>query len=134
MPSIEASRYVMRPRAVDESITAEASGLYRRTAAASRSVMRGLDCARCCSSSLRMMPNCWTMKESAPAWLRIACLTEALRPWMSDTTAMMEVTATMLPSTVISDRSLAPQMALSAMPAASTYLFTSVLAAAAFDL
>src|SRR4030095_4540401 len=38
---------------------------------------------------------------------------------------MMDVTATILPSTVISDRSLAAQMALSAMPAASTYLFTT---------
>ena len=43
---------------------------------------------------------------------------------MSDTTAMIDMTATMLPSTVMSDRSLAAQMALSAMPAASRYLFT----------
>ena len=43
---------------------------------------------------------------------------------MSDTTAMIDVTATMLPSTVISERSLAAQIALSAMPAASRYLFT----------
>ena len=52
------------------------------------------------------------LNESAPAWLRIACVTDAFSPWMSDTTAMIDVTATMLPSTVISDRSLAPQMAL----------------------
>ncbi len=38
---------------------------------------------------------------------------------------MIDVTATMLPSTVISERSFAAQMALSAMPAASRYLFTA---------
>ena len=59
------------------------------------------------------------LNESAPAWLRIASLTDAFRPWMSDTTAMIDVTATMLPSTVMNDRSLAAQMASSAMPADS---------------
>jgi hypothetical protein len=34
---------------------------------------------------------------------------------MSDTTAMIDVTATMLPSTVMNDRSLADQMALRAI-------------------
>src|SRR5882672_12619557 len=43
---------------------------------------------------------------------------------MSDTTAMIEVTATMLPSTVINDRSFEPQIASSAMPADSRSLFT----------
>src|SRR5689334_2808618 len=42
---------------------------------------------------------------------------------MSDTTAMIEVTATMLPSTVISDRSFALQIASSAMAADSRNLF-----------
>ena len=105
-------------------MTADTSGLYRLTASASCRVMRGFDCTRSHSSSLRTMPNCWTMNESAPASLRMACLTDALRPWISDTTAMIDITATMLPSTVMSDRSLAPQMALRAMPAASRYLFT----------
>src|SRR5262249_24395780 len=35
---------------------------------------------------------------------------------MSDTTAMIDVTATMLPSTVMNERSFAAQMAESAMP------------------
>jgi len=37
-------------------------------------------------------------------------------PWTSDTTAMIEVTATMFPSTVRNDRSLYSQIARSAMP------------------
>ena len=41
---------------------------------------------------------------------------------MSDTTAMIDVTATMLPSTVISDRSFEPQMAWSAIDADSRIL------------
>ena len=32
-------------------------------------------------------------------------------PWISDTTAMIDVTATMLPSTVMNERSLPAQMA-----------------------
>src|SRR5687768_7896688 len=36
---------------------------------------------------------------------------------------MIDVTATILPSTVMSDRSFDDQMALSAIPAASRYLF-----------
>ena len=52
------------------------------------------------------------LNESAPAWLRIAAVTEAFSPWISDTTAMIDVTATMLPSTVISDRSFDAQIAL----------------------
>ncbi len=53
----------------------------------------------------------------------MAVLTDAFRPWINDTTAMIDVTATILPSTVINERSLDPQIALSAMPAASRYLF-----------
>src|SRR4029453_15850103 len=44
-------------------------------------------------------------------------------PWISDTTAMMEVTATMLPSTIMNDRSLFAQMADSAMPIESRIWF-----------
>ena len=44
---------------------------------------------------------------------------------MSDTTAMIDVTATMLPSTVISDRSFAAQIAPSAIFAASRNLLKS---------
>src|SRR5437773_12168765 len=46
---------------------------------------------------------------------------------MSDTTAMIDVTATMLPSTVMSDRSLDDQMASSAMRADSKNLFMAWL-------
>jgi hypothetical protein len=67
-------------RACELNITADTSALYRLTASASCRVMRGFDCTRSHSSSLRTMPNCWTMKESAPASLRMACLTDALRP------------------------------------------------------
>src|SRR6476620_11907250 len=42
---------------------------------------------------------------------------------MSDTTAMIDVTATMLPSTVMNDRSLEDQIASSAMSADSMNLF-----------
>jgi len=42
-------------------------------------------------------------------------LTEALRPWIIDTTAMIDVTATILPRTVMNDRSLEPQIAASAI-------------------
>src|SRR5690349_8014114 len=84
--------------------------------------MRGLPRTLSNSSSLRVIGNCWMLNESAPAWLRIACFTEAFSPWMSDTTAMIDVTATMLPSTVMKDRSLAAQIASSAMSADSAKL------------
>ena len=42
-------------------------------------------------------------------------MTVAFSPWMSDTTAMIDVTATMLPSTLMNERSLLLQMARSAM-------------------
>src|SRR4051794_18998370 len=88
----------------------------------SSSVIRGLPRTFSNSSSLRVIGNCWMLNESAPAWLRIACLTDAFRPWMSDTTAMIDVTATMLPSTVMNERSFADQMASSAMSADSQRL------------
>src|SRR5436309_13846390 len=105
-------------------MTAEISSLpYRRIARKSCSEMRGLARTLSNSSSLRVMGNCWTLKASAPASFRIACLTDAFRPWMSDTTAMIDVTATMLPSTVMNDRSLDDQIASSAMSADSMNLF-----------
>src|ERR1051325_2321907 len=81
--------------------------------------MRGFARTFSNSSSLLVIGNCWMLNESAPAWLRIAALTDAFRPWMSDTTAMIDVTATMLPSTVMNDRSLADQIASSAISADS---------------
>ncbi len=47
--------------------------------------------------------------------LTIASDTIAFMPWMSDTTVTMDETATMLPSTVMNDRSLFAQTARSAM-------------------
>src|SRR5438874_8873860 len=55
----------------------------------------------------------------------MASSTEAFSPWISETTAMMDVTATMLPSTVMNDRSLAAQIAASAIIADSKNLFIS---------
>src|SRR5580765_7235983 len=63
------------------------------------------------------------LNESAPAWLRMASLTDAFSPWISDTTAMIDVTATMFPRTVMNDRSLEDQIASSAMSADSMNLF-----------
>src|SRR3954467_10678577 len=88
----------------------------------SPSETRGFERTLSNSSSLRVIGNCWMLNESAPAWLRIACFTEALRPWISDTTAIIDVTATMLPSTVMNDRSLADQIASSAISADSAKL------------
>ena len=68
------------------------------------------------------------LNASAPAWFRMAVLTDAFSPWMSDTTAMIDVTATMLPSTVMNERSLDDQMASSAISAESRNLFTTYLA------
>ena len=44
-------------------------------------------------------------------------------PWISDTTAMIDVTATMLPSTIMNERILFAQMDESAMPMASRIWF-----------
>src|SRR4029077_8564692 len=92
-------------------------------ARASCSVIRGLLRTLSNSSSLRVTGNCWMLNESAPAWLRIATLTDAFSPCISETTAMIDVTATMLPSTVIKDRSLADQIASRAISADSKILF-----------
>ena len=93
------------------------------TAAASSSVTRGLACARSASSCVRVMGMRWIWNASAPISDTIAFDTAPFNPWISDTTAMIDVTATMLPSTVSSDRSLFDQIALRAMPMASMNLF-----------
>ena len=130
MPSIDASRYVTRARPCELSMTADTSGLWRLTASAS--------CRRDARVRLHAQPlfvaaHDAELLDDEGVGARLvengAALTEAFSPWMSDTTAMIDVTATMLPSTVMSDRSLAAQMALSAMPAASRYLFTAGLSA-----
>src|SRR5262245_22603158 len=104
-------------------MTALMRGLsYRRMARTSASVSRGLLRTRSASSSLLVTGNCWIPNESAPAWARIADLTDALSPWMSETTAMIAVTATMLPSTVMKERSFALQIATMAILAPITNL------------
>ena len=56
-----------------------------------------------------------TTNVSAPTRPTMAPETVAFNPWMSDTTVTIEVTATMLPSTVRNDRSLFAQMECSAI-------------------
>ena len=101
-------------------MTAAISLPYRRIARASWMLIRGLPRTFSNSSSLRATGNCWMLKESAPAWLRMASVTDAFSPWMIETTAMIDVTATMLPRTVMTERSFAAQMASSAIRADST--------------
>ena len=74
---------------------------------------------RSSSSCVRTIGIRWMVKASAPTPEMTASVTYSFNPWMSDTTAMMDVTATMFPSTVRNDRSLFAQTALSAMPTAS---------------
>src|SRR4051812_41416485 len=59
------------------------------------------------------------VKLSAPTPDTMALVTYPFMPWISDTTAMIDVTATMFPRTVRNDRSLFAQMALIARPTAS---------------
>ena len=90
------------------------------------------DRAGCCGCVPRR-PRCgrpasrWMVNLSAPTSEMIASVTYAFIPWTSDTTAMIDVTATMLPSTVRNDRSLFAQIAPSAMLAASRNWFTACL-------
>src|SRR3954451_1277160 len=65
------------------------------------------------------------VNESAPTSLTIAVETIEFIPWISDTTVTIDVTATMLPSTVMNERSLFDQTAPSAMPIDSKIWFTS---------
>ena len=55
------------------------------------------------------------MNESAPTSVTMAWETIAFIPWIKDTTVTIDVTATMLPSTVMKDRSLLAQMDRSAI-------------------
>ena len=71
----------------------------------------------------------WMVKLSAPTSVMIASVTYAFIPWTSDTTAMIDVTATMLPRTVRKALSLFVQIELSAMNAASRNWFTAFLPA-----
>ncbi len=77
--------------------------------------MSGLLRVRSSSSSLRTGGRRCTTNESAPTSVTMAVDTIAFMPWMSDTMVTIEVTATMLPSTVMNDRSLLAQMACSAI-------------------
>ena len=76
--------------------------------------MRGLLRWRSASSWLRVMPMRCTVNASAPRSERMALDTALFTPVMSATTVMIDDTATMLPSSVSSDRSLLAQMEASA--------------------
>ena len=103
--------------------TALMLSLNLRTASPSSTLMRGLLRTRSSSSALRTTGMRWIVKLSAPTSVTIAFVTYAFIPWMSETTAMIDVTATMFPRTVRNDRSLFVQMAFSAMPTASRNWF-----------
>ena len=60
------------------------------------------------------MPIRWMVNESAPRSDTIASVTAALTPVISATTVMIDETATMLPSSVSTDRSLLAQIDASA--------------------
>src|SRR5689334_24568558 len=79
-------------------------------ASASSSVTRGLLRVRSSSSAVRTGGRRWTVNASAPTSVTIAFETIAFIPWISDTTVTIDVTATMLPRTVMNDRSLLAQM------------------------
>src|SRR5262245_47109225 len=66
------------------------------------------------SSSFCVKPMRCTVNESAPRSDTMASLTAPLTPVMSATTVMIDATATMLPSSVSSERSLFAQIELSA--------------------
>ena len=59
----------------------------------------------------------WIVKLSAPTSVTMASVTFAFMPWISETTAMIDVTATMLPRTVRNERSLFAQIDWSAIAA-----------------
>src|ERR1051325_9847587 len=108
---MDLSRYVMRAFAPLSAITAEMFSLPKRwIARMSWSVTLGLLRTRSKSSSVRVTGKRWMTNESVPASLWIASFTDAFRPWIRDTTAMIDVTATMLPSTVMKDASLDVQI------------------------
>src|SRR3954468_799986 len=95
-------------------MTERMAGLKLRMASASGSVMSGFARTRSMSSSVRVNGTRSIVNASAPTWLTIAFDTIAFMPWMSETTVTIDITATMLPSTVISDRSLLLQIDCSA--------------------
>ena len=103
-------RYEIEARCCASAMTERMAGLKLRMASASGSVMSGLARTRSMSSSVRVNGTRSIVNASAPTWLTIAFDTIAFIPWMSETTVTIDVTATMLPSTVITERSLLPQI------------------------
>ena len=103
------------------AITALIDGLKPAIALASSIVTSGRVCqARRSSSSSVMNPTFSILNEPMPMSLMMASETYEFMPWINDTTAMIDVTATMLPSTIISERILLAQIELSARRIAST--------------
>jgi len=71
------------------------------------------------SSSSVTTPILSMRNVPTPISVAMALPTYVFMPWMSDTTAMIDITATMLPSTIMKERSLFVQIASSAMRMAS---------------
>ena len=71
------------------------------------------------------IPTRSIVNESEPSCETMRPVTSVLMPWMRDTTAMIEPTATMLPSIVSSDRSLFAQMVRRAISTRSATRFTA---------
>ena len=88
--------------------------LNRFIACASSIVTSGLLRWRSKSSSFCVMPMRWMVNESAPRSDTMASVTAPLTPVISATTVMIDDTATMLPSSVSSERSLFAQIDASA--------------------
>ena len=91
----------------------------RRMASASSSEIRGLPRAASISASVIKRLVRSIVKESEPNSDTMAPLISASTPRMSETTAMMDATETILPRIVSADLSLLAQMACSAMPVRS---------------
>ena len=67
------------------------------------------------SSAVRTGGRRWIVNESAPTSVTMTRETIAFMPWIRDTTVTIDATATMLPRTVMKDRSLFAQMDSSAI-------------------
>ena len=96
-------------------MTAATLGANRRMASASSSVTRGLFRVRSRSSSLVMIPRRSTRNASALTSDKMTSVTSAVMPWISETSVMIEATATTLPRMVRTERSLLAQIAPSAI-------------------
>ena len=79
----------------------ESGSAYRRIARASSSVIRGLRAHQLELLVASRHRKLLDVERVGPRLIENCLFTDAFSPWISDTTAMIEVTATMLPSTVM---------------------------------